>query len=224
MKYAPFSHTKLSTFNTCPMQFKFKYVDRLREESNDAMTRGRSIHGDMEVYVKTQVTDNPALMEFLETDVGVKYKKIIATGDNRAEVRLGLDESFAKIPYGKEAMVNCIIDFIYMEDGVVHLVDWKTGRVPSEQDWSQLSMYALAFLKDAPVTISYVYLDHGVENTRSFTQDDWAALRDEVATRINNIETCTDMARKITWKCKYCGFRNICHPETHGIENSIINI
>lgn len=221
MHYAPYSHSKMTSFLTCPMRFKLTYIDKVKPERKpDYLQRGIDVHEILSCYPKST---SEIVNRFLESEVGKKYDQVLR-GDTRREVRIGLSNDFALQKYSTKSLVNGIIDLIYIKDGVVHLVDWKTGKVPASQDWSQLETYSLAFLHDNPVVLSYVYVDQCIENTKTVHPDDRPKILAKLRTIINNIEVCDNFTRNISWQCSYCQYSNVCHPEKFGLENTTVNI
>lgn len=213
----PFSYSKLSTFLSCPRRFKYQYIDRIETPRPEHFTRGSYIHDILEHYPNKTC---PEVDKFINSEVGKKYLNIL-TDKTAREVRFGYDDAFNLIKYSKQAMLNGIIDLIYIKDNIVHLVDWKTGRAKTEeeQDWSQLETYAIAFLDRYDVEIAYVYIDACTENKRLLTKDLRSTILNKVYSNIMRVEACKNYRCNITWQCEYCQFNNICSYKEESIEN-----
>lgn len=222
MKFSPYSHSKITSFLSCPMRFKLTYIDKVKPTRKpEYLQRGIDVHEILSVYPKTT---SETVNRFLVSEVGRKYDKVLK-GETRREVRIGLNDNFELQKYSTKSKVNGIIDLIYIEDGVVHLVDWKTGKVPEVQDWSQLETYAIPFLKDnTSVSLSYVYVDQCVENTKVVRAADRDRLVTKLSQVIDNIENTTDFCRSISWQCEYCQYQDSCKPDLFGLENTTINL
>lgn len=221
MNYTPYSHSKMTSFLSCPMRFKLAYIDKVKPTRKpDYLQRGIDVHEVLSCYPQTT---SETVNRFLQSDIGKKYDRLLR-GETRREVRIGLDENFSLQKYSTKSLLNGIIDLIYIEDGVVHLVDWKTGKAPVQQDWSQLETYALAFLKNTAVNISYVYVDQCIENSKTLLPEDRPRILAKLNTVINNIETCKDFSRSISWQCSYCQYSAACHPESFGLENTVVDL
>lgn len=222
MKFSPYSHSKITSFLSCPMRFKLTYIDKVKQERKPAyLQRGIDVHEILAVYPQTT---SDIVNRFLNSEVGKKYDKVLR-GETRREVRIGLDDDFKLQKYSNKSKVNGIVDLIYIEDGVVHLVDWKTGKAPEEQDWLQLETYAIPFLKDATqVVLSYVYIDQCIENTKVVQASERPQLVAKLTAIINNIETAEEFPRCISWQCDYCQCNKACNPDLFGLENTIINL
>lgn len=221
MNYTPYSCTKLATFETCPRSFRYKYLDHAAPlERPSYLERGIAIHQELALYPQRPPSHLDA---FLKTDLGQKYHEVLL-GDTKREFKIGLNDDLKLCKYSPSNLLNGIIDLIYMKDGTVYLVDWKTGKVPPQQDWSQLETYAIAFLDRYPVEVSYVYVDACVENTRRYEMHQRPEMAQRLRQRINQVESCTEFERRLTWKCEYCLFRELCQPQTAGLENVVIDI
>ena len=61
MKHAPYSYSKISTFQQCPLKFKFQYIDRIPvdQEQSPAIERGLSAANRR--AVSTAPTDTAAM-------------------------------------------------------------------------------------------------------------------------------------------------------------------
>lgn len=222
MTFAPYSYSKLSCFESCPMMFKLRYIDKAKPSENPQyFKRGLNIHRELENYPNC----SPDFKEsFSQRKIGVKYDSIM-NGEVRHEVRLGLDENLNITSYYDKAnVIKGIIDMIYIKDGVVHLVDWKTGKIPHELNWDQLAIYAVAFLDKYDVNVSYVYVDADVEMSKTFKMSERNDLVRRFKGKINAVESCESFDRNISWKCEFCQFKHICCPDNHGLEHSVINI
>lgn len=220
MKFTPFSYTKLNTFKVCPYKFKLVYIDKLKPTSNlEHLKRGANIH---EVLAKYPETTSDTVNKFFQSTVGQKYN-LILRGETRRELKIGLDNDFNLCQYNNQAVFNGIIDLIYIQDDIVHLVDWKTGKIPPEQDWSQLELYAIPFLSTHTVVTSYVYIDQCCEDSKQYDPGDRDHLIFKLKSNIIQIEHCDEFTRTISWRCNYCQFCDTCNPQNFGLENMSIN-
>lgn len=69
-----YSHSRLSTYEQCPLKFRFKYIDRLDAEKEDTIEAflGSRVHDTLEwLYTKVQMTKIPSLKQTIS-----QYKKI----------------------------------------------------------------------------------------------------------------------------------------------------
>lgn len=219
--FYPYSHSKLSEFETCPYRFKLHYIDKATPEARpEYFKRGSKIHAELERYPDTMSSE---LKLFISSDVGQKYDTILRS-ETKREVRLGFTQDFNINSYSRNNAINFIVDLIYMKDDIVYLVDWKTGKRPQTIDWSQLELYAAAFLDQHPVVVSYVYVDDCSECSRRYEMQDRAQIISNIKSKIHLVENCQEFQRSISWKCEYCQFKSICNPQQFSLENVTIEI
>jgi len=161
----PFSYSKLSLYEECPLKYKFKYIDKIKEEPKSYFAFGHSIHHAMEFLYAVKAPPFPALAELLEAfkkDWGLKsylekgYRDPLRAED---DYNKGLEmlrnyyrhhEGKFKLPFLLEystdvevdgLLVRIIADKIeYRGGGEIILVDYKTGKDVKRQP-DQLHMY-----------------------------------------------------------------------------------
>lgn len=108
------------------------------------------------------------------------------------------------------------IDAIYgLPDGPWEVVDYKTGRIPPDDDplvRAQLDLYALACIEvwhKAPedLRLTYLYLSTGDE--RSYAVDDVAAVRERIRSWLHGIGVAAFDPTPGTY-CRTCDFLPFC--------------
>lgn len=232
LKYQPYSFSKISTYKGCPRKFKYQYIDKIgKYEDSPALIKGRTVHYliensqlSPEEYsdeMKQNIQDYPGTLDikknFEESDLGKKYLLDI---DKTAiqEFKIGLSNSLEPAEYAKESLFNGIIDYICVKDGVLYLCDFKTGRYKEVrfQDYSQLLYYAIYFFqkyKIQKIVISFIYVEHNLENDIELDIQYLNNYKRELLTSIKTIEEDIIFAEKKSKLCDYCVFKEICFPE-----------
>ena len=61
-----FSYSKMSLYEECPLKYKFKYIDKIKEEPKFYFAFGSSIHSALEFLYSVKAPPFPALEEVLE--------------------------------------------------------------------------------------------------------------------------------------------------------------
>lgn len=153
------SHTSMSTFETCPRQYEAKYVTKeVKFEETEATRWGNEVHQGLEEFVRdgTPLPPNVAIYE--------KYGRAILArrGEKVIEGAFGL--TVDKTPtdfFAKDVWVRSKIDVLILrDDGIAEVFDWKTGK--PKLDATQLLLYSLLVLEHYPeineVRCAYVWL------------------------------------------------------------------
>ena len=130
--------------------------------------------------------------------------------------------------------VYCKVDFLFPVDGVLHIIDWKTGKVVHEKHRKQLLGYATwaAYHFDVDPdlvrpTIAYLYPEY-VEVDESFSAEDLRNFAVQVEAETGEMyEYCRDVQGNVPLDkgefplvdhekiCVYCSFRGICFPDQY---------
>ncbi len=171
------SYSSLGTYQTCPLKYKFKEIDRLKEPKSKEAVFGTLVHSALKFF------HEPALLPPTLEDVLNRFSKDWndAIYDNpdeeRAAFSAGVDmirryveqndpKNFTVVelesPFqieiadstGAAHTIKGIIDRIDKTPDGYEIIDYKTGRkMPSQADVDhnlQLSVYAKAFLARYP--------------------------------------------------------------------------
>ena len=79
-KYSPYSYSKMSTYSSCPLKFKFNYIDRLRiDKKVKALEKGSFFHHLCEQYVIGKGRDSKYI---IDSDIEEETQKIFNDGIN----------------------------------------------------------------------------------------------------------------------------------------------
>lgn len=233
IKFAPYSFSKISSFEGCPQKFKFQYIDKLKPniEDNYHLIKGRNIHKFFELMGNSEKFQEHALKhpEEIQTVKSIfkdiknpnhtlnPFLQAITNDHNtKKEFKIGFDYSMNPCAYSaKNCLFRGIIDLVCIVDNTLNLVDYKTGKAKefSYQDTRQLMFYGLWFFKYRPhiekIKINYVYVEHNQNNSivleRKYVSDYESQLRNS----ITQIESATEFHKKTTF-CKFCQYRDVC--------------
>ncbi|MEY2468469.1 MAG: ATP-dependent helicase UvrD/PcrA, partial [Actinomycetota bacterium] len=165
---APFalSVSALVSFARCPRQFHWSVVRPLPRRGSVAAAIGTAVHRWIETRHGPQgvLVDSDAVPELGSTGVVAGLRASFTASPYAAAPPTEAEAPFDLIVGGH--LVRGRVDAVYRSDDTVELVDFKTGRPPSEGDPSaetQLLIYAVAAVDawgyDASVLrASFVYL------------------------------------------------------------------
>jgi putative RecB family exonuclease len=152
------SPSRVSSFTTCPMQFRFTSIEKLPEPPGVATTKGTIVHRALELlFVRPAADRTPAALagdmeralgEFrthpdftglrlasddvarFERDCHAMVEKYFAMEDPTTVREIGL-ELWMEAPVG-DLTLRGIIDRLELDaDGELVVTDYKTGRAPS---------------------------------------------------------------------------------------------
>lgn len=242
LKAYPLSATKLKTLLTCPRQFYFRYVLKFKEAkmpSNviDEQSLGVLLHAVLEHVLCDTVLVDPkrlktAILEALKAQnshevwtyfADVWSEKLDAFVQNEirrfdAGYRIFKKESLHHLAYNGFVLEGKI-DRIDEKEGVLYVLDYKSGKVPSVSEKSvenckdfQLVFYDL-FAKSLGEVggVFYYDLKEGAEVQETFVEPKRALLDTYLKTYekpINGYEKCEDNAA-----CRICPYVLLCQKE-----------
>ena len=140
MNVAPWSFSKLKSFNQCPKQFyHLKVAKDYKEKQSSAMFYGNQFHRAAEHYVK----DGEPLPKKFMYSKPVLDSLIAKKGDKLCEYRMGLTENLEPCRFSdRDAWYRGICDLIILneEDKLAWVVDYKTSKNTRYADKYQLEL------------------------------------------------------------------------------------
>lgn len=224
------SFSRYDTYRQCPLKAKLKFIDKLKEPTNDAMTRGDQIHKMAEQYIKGTLEKLPAelkafkkLFTELRKEYGQRSESMVVE-DTWAFTRVWTETAWND---WNGCWVRIKLDcarYDPADEAYETLVpyDWKTGKFRPEKNeeyLEQLELYALAalLLHDhvKRVTPFLVYVDLGRvypagtkdEPVMVYTRDDIPRLKKAWEQRVKAMLSDTVFAPRPNNFCNWCHFR-----------------
>lgn len=171
------SYSSLDSYRSCPLKYKFKEIDRLKEPKSKEAVFGTLIHSTLK-YIHEPALLSPSLEDALNVFSKSWNDAVYDNPDEeRAAFSLGVDmirryyekndpKNFTVVALenrfhieiadkeGSTHAISGIIDRIDKTSDGYEIIDYKTGRkMPSQKDVDenlQLSVYAKAFLARYP--------------------------------------------------------------------------
>lgn len=167
------SYSQIDTFQTCPLQYKYRYVLKIPVPTSAAASFGTSIHMAMQRFYELRIKNNELRETPTKTDLlnlldevwipqgyGTKQyeDKMKERGRRMLEgfYEKGYDpnvipqslEQIFKIRVTPSLAIGGKIDRVDMHpDGTMEIIDYKTGRRPTDKQIKenlQMTVYALA--------------------------------------------------------------------------------
>jgi len=188
VRAVPWSHSSLSSFETCPRRHKILRVDKLVvEPQTDALTFGNKVHKELELAVNgtKSLAIGFANYQPLVTKIrGMSGKKF-------TEQRFGLTADFKPTEFfAPNVWVRGVLDLSIVKPTVATILDYKTGKPKVDAD--QLKMFAGAAFAMYPyvdtVNTGYLWLAHNKMDTETFRRGDEKAIWADFSARVYRME------------------------------------
>ena len=225
-------------FQQCPRQYKFQYIDHLGgiyRKSRPYFTMGDHVHATLKDFLSVVPVSERNLTK-LEDLLREKWRRYRKGFNNREDEKRWGEKALKQLrwfaqnhdisvtPYMVEdyhsaeltssIILKGKIDRVDKEpDGSLHIIDYKTGKIPSEMNHVQLHIYALILSKkqDLPLKkASYLYLETGEFRTIELTAADLAQATSYVTELVGRICREKEYPATPNIYCWNCDFLEIC--------------
>ncbi|ADU48273.1 RecB family exonuclease [Intrasporangium calvum] len=243
------SPSRASDFMTCPMLYRFRVIDKLPSPPTAATARGTLVHAVLERLFDLPTSERtleaavglvpqeweriaaeePEMLSLLAEHDGRTDEWFSGAG-SLLETWFGLEDPTRLEPAERELYVETEIDGLVLRgyvdrldvapDGAMRVVDYKTGRSPSERFEGkalfQMKFYALVLWRlrgEVPRLLQLVYLGNGeIVRYRPDEQDLLAVER-----KIKALWAAIERAARLgDWQpspsrlCDWCEHRALC--------------
>lgn len=238
------SSFRLRMFQQCPRRYKYHYIDDLSKiyaRPRAYFTMGDHVHAALKDFMSVIPFKErtASKLEDLLREKWRRYRKGFENKDDEKQwgeraleqvrwfaenhdlhITPVMVEDFHKAELSPKITLVGKIDRVDMEaDGGLHIIDYKTGRMPDELDRTQLDIYALILSREQELPVdrvSYLYLNSGRCWTVQPTADDLEQAADYVFESVDSILSETKYPAVINRYCGNCDFLEIC-PEKGAI-------
>ena len=232
------SSFRLRMFQQCPKRYKFHYIDdlaRIYGKPRPYFTMGDNIHAALKDFLSIVPVEERtvARLENLLREKWQSNRKGFKDLDDEkqwgeralSQVRWFAQsqdlsvtpimlEDFHSAELSPKITLVGRIDRVDKEaEGGLHIIDYKTGKMPEEIDRNQLYIYAVVLSKEQklPVSkVSYFYLEAGEFQTLEPTASDLEQAADYVVKTVDRILSETKYPATINSYCGTCDFLEIC--------------
>lgn len=230
-----FSQNSINTYRSCPLKFKFKYVDKLNWKQDDEGSRdyyeNLKLGSDFHLICERYFSNIPTGIEFLnneEFNIWLeKIKRLIPIKDDKLylpeyEVRYSLNNF----------KIQAKFDLVVVGKDSISIWDWKTENRKIEYKDVENRVQTLVYLFLASETIGKIYnLDIDYENiklsyyqpeyynepiTITYSNEKHNINKKQLENYIGNIlNTNYDEEKNIKniKHCKFCEFNKLCNNE-----------
>jgi DNA helicase-2/ATP-dependent DNA helicase PcrA len=223
------SYSQLSTFMTCPLQYRYRYILRIPVPPSASLSFGETIHKVMYEFYTLKHPTKQDLLRLLE-----KHWLRVGYGDKTYEEKMkrhgrellsgffekgydpkvvptSLEEPF-KLKITPALTLGGKIDRIdTLKDGTIEIIDYKTGTAPKARDPKkdlQLTVYAMAG-NAKKVIVSFYFFEDQTKVSATRTGEQLSEARTEIAKRADEISR-SDFRPTPGKYCDFCEFRLIC--------------
>ncbi len=239
------SYTSMSTYQTCPLQYRYAYVDGLPSKPSPILSFGSSLHAALERFYRRPVPVAPSLEELLETFQAVWVAEGFANeteeetyrahgrdvlarfhSDNAASYHLpaATEQRFSIDIEG--VTFNGVIDRLdRLPGGGYEIIDYKTNRKLATQAQVdsnlQLTVYYMAArevwgIEPERLTLYFLLPGRAVSTTRR--PDDAEEVRRKIVNTAQRIEAGRFEPRENPL-CGWCDFQSMCPIFRHRRES-----
>lgn len=213
-----YSPNMLKTFKSCPLKYKFKYIDRISlPQKASFFEKGKKVHALANYYLKGD-------------DIS-KFEPTLNENEKIAWNNLKNNEFFSYKYVNSEYNLSCKIGDYWIggrldaivkkhknESETYYILDYKTGSIPQNPEYDYQTMVYLLCLSSAPFItpqdeIKFVYID--LKNNQNcvidFTQEKKVEYEKAITTicsNIKNIQIPEDIEHQKM--CDFCEYKKIC--------------
>lgn len=254
-----FSHSRIGSYESCPLQYKYSYIDRIEVEVKDTVETflGSRVHEALEKLYRDKKFERLLTLEELLAYFNKRWQEewkdtiIIVKKDYTQENfrKMGerqLEDYYNKYkPFdhgkilGLETKDQMPLDedgnykfhiridrLMDMGNGLYEVHDYKTGSSLSKQEDldndRQLAMYSLWVrkqfkdFKKARLVWHFLAFDKEMDSFR--TDEQLEELKEEVLTKIREIEEAKEFPSHVSQLCDWCLYKEICPEWKHEIQ------
>ena len=205
------SFSRWACWDTCPLQYKLKFIDKRPDPPSPAMARGDKIHKALARY-GGQIPGEPMPDAVVDPFQKQLVDEIRDYEDKVIEQQWGFGVNWKPTGYfGKTTWLRSICDvgLLYGDDAEV--IDWKTGKVYGSNA-DQMELFALTTFERFPgqtrggVKTRLIYLDVKQEQEERFAYADLDRLRAKWTKRAEDMLNDRQWLPRPNDKCVFCNF------------------
>jgi len=233
------SYSGFSTYEQCPLQYKFSYIDKLPRKESHHLFFGNLVHDALHHMLKDiQVKPLPELLDYYHSNWDDKlfvinkqdpeiWKQkgadIISSFHNKYDHKaqeILVTEDYFTVALGKH-ILSGIIDRLdktkdYAGNDILEVIDYKTGKLQSQKyihDNIQLTFYYHAIRSRFPdikdIKLTLYFLEPAVRQSTFRDAGHVERMQEKVYKTIDSIEA-RKFEPQINNLCPWCDYKEIC--------------
>lgn len=205
------SYSRYADYKQCPLRFKLKYIDKLKEPGSPAMQRGGDIHKEGENYLIAKKKPKAVPTAYVHfADMMQDLRGL----NPMVEQQWGFTQQWTPTGwFAGDTWLRIICDVVVKyDDGEVDLIDFKTGRKYDTNE-EQVELFSAApFIKwpeVEQVQTRLWYLDQPGDNEvlRVYTRSDFDRIKKDWTEKVKPMFKDKRFAPTPNQKCRWCSFR-----------------
>lgn len=213
------SYSRLSTYQKCPRQARYKFVDKLPEPEHEALVRGKTAHSLMAKLItdgEAACKLEPGEQELIE--LARPHRDLLASLHERgaqAEQQVAFRQDWSPTDwFSRDAWLRVIFDAVLLDEANarVTVYEHKTGKRHADHE-HQKSLYAVSAAALAPwadqIDVAFIYLDSPPASSimlAPYDRPSANAFRPIWEERARPMLTDTEFRPKPGAHCRWCPF------------------
>lgn len=236
------SPSSIAVFTQCRQRYKFLYLDKLGDKYGKPrpyFTMANHIHATLRDFLSLRpvsLRTTAAIEKLLQRNwqryrVGFRdendekkwaekalaqVRAFVTNHDVRAQPLMM--EEFMEVEITHGFVLRGRIDRVDREpDGSLHIIDYKTGSMPQEMDWTQLELHALITSKRLPrpvSRVSYLYLGPSLMQSATVSTEELRQVHWGVLNTARKVRRERKFRPAPGLWCGNCNFISICPSKT----------
>lgn len=202
------SYSALSCYETCPRQFKFRYVEKRDEPKGPQMQRGITIHDQAAKFLAGETDVFPTSCAHFR-DEFYELREFLPI----VEQKWAFDERWRQTTWmAKTVKCRMVLDVgLVYSDNTAEVIDHKTGKRYDDDYRTQMGLFAAGMVKKFPyltnVTARLWYLDENHEEIEEFTKAEALEILDDLTERADTMLNDRRWVPSPNFKCRFCHWR-----------------
>jgi len=240
---------RLNMFQECPRQYKFHYIDNLKDvygKPRPYFTMGDHVHATLKEFLSSVPSGGRSIskLEDLLREKWKRNRKGFSSIDDEkkwAEKALSqlrwfahsqdlsvmplMVEDYHAVELASNITLVGKIDRVDREnDGSLHIIDYKTGKMPTQINETQLHLYALILTKEQNLPVSkasYLFLDACEFRTLEPTAADLQRATSYVIELVDRILMEAEYPATPNEYCGTCDFIELCPRKEEAAKSAV---
>jgi putative RecB family exonuclease len=233
------SASRAKTFEQCPRKYYYSYLEHLPQKEWDHLELGTYVHAALEIFHRAIMNGSKEpLRKLMGMAASEAFKRMTGRGrslpdEQLREVKAMLSDYLARleekgvpnvleVEFPFTISLNDLYDLTGVidridrdQDGLLHIVDYKTSKNSKYMEPFQLNTYGLLLESRFPgierFRASYIMLKLGCQPlSYEFTTEDIAKCRAKLVRCAQKITSEERWVAKPSRLCDWCDFKDVC--------------